>query len=211
MAIEYVGIRFIRPLVVFLVAAVLVGGAIVLIGETLLNVHDAHFTSELKRKELWLGVGLTVGILAIASFLATRPKDSLGPLDDDVAIGSKPMRGEISASVANPYLTQGAPGVVADIAPGYTLNARNGEFAQVVDVLQSVEDVGSRQRTLIFARGLHGVSDELWIPIEAVTAVFPDTQTAYLAVSGDESESLGWNLPPASFSRIERPKETPLY
>lgn len=211
MAIEYVGVRFIRPLLVLLVAAAVVAGLIVLIGETLLNVHDAHFSSELERKELWLGVGITVGILLVASFLATRPKGSLGPLDSDVAIGSKPMRGELSASVANPYLTQGTPGVAADIGPGYTLNARNGQFAQVIDVLQNVEDTGSRQRTLIFARGLHGVSDELWIPIEAVTAVFPETRTAYLAVSGDESESLGWNLPPASFSRIERPKETPLY
>ena len=211
MAIEYVGVRFIRPLLIFLLAVAIVAGAIILIGEGLLNLHDTSVTTELKRKELWVGVGLAVGILALASFLASRPADSLGPLDDEVAVGSKPMRGELVLTVSNPYLSSGERGTVSDLAPGFMLRARNGEFAQVIDVLQSVEDVGSVNRTLIYARGLHGVADEVWVPIEAVTAVFPDVKTAYLAVAGDETESLGWNLAPASFSRLERQKETPLY
>ena len=147
----------------------------------------------------------------MASLLASRPKDSLGPLDDEVAIGSKPMRGEISEHISNPYLANGLPGTVADLAPGYTLYARNGALAQVVDILRSVEDIGSTHRTLLFCRGLHGVADELWIPIEAVTTVFPESRSAFLAIAGDEAETFGWNRPPLSFSRTERPKETPLY
>ncbi|MGD9714734.1 MAG: hypothetical protein AB7V46_22135 [Thermomicrobiales bacterium] len=211
MAIEYVSVRFIRPLVVLVLAALLVGGAIVLIGETLLSIHDAHMSSELRRKELWVGVALAVGILSVASFLASRPAGSLGPLDKEVAIGGKPMRGELTAEVVNPYVKNGAPGTIADLAPGYTLYARNGALAQVIDMLRSVEDIGSVHRTLLFSRGLHGVADELWIPVEAVTTVFPETQIAYLAVAGDETEALGWDRPPSSFSRLERPKETPLY
>ncbi|MEZ4498739.1 MAG: hypothetical protein R2839_01475 [Thermomicrobiales bacterium] len=211
MAIEYVSVRFIRPLLVSLLAVVLVAGLIVLIGESLLHLFDGDVTSELKRKELWLGIGLTVGILAVAALLNSRPAGALGPLDKEVAIGGKPMRGELVGAVTNLAERHGPAGTIADLAPGYTLYARNGVLAQVGDILKSVEDVGSVHRTLIYGRGLHGVESDLWIPVEAVSAVYPQTQSAFLAVAGDEIEALGWNRPPASFSRTERPKETPLY
>ncbi|MEZ4505167.1 MAG: hypothetical protein R2848_04680 [Thermomicrobiales bacterium] len=50
-------------------------------------------------------------------------------------------------------------GTVADLAPGYTLYARNGAFAETIDVMKSVEDVGGIQRTLIYAKGLYGGQD----------------------------------------------------
>ncbi|MBX3070620.1 MAG: hypothetical protein KF883_09010 [Thermomicrobiales bacterium] len=211
MAIEYVSVRWIRPVLVCLLAFLVTGGLIVLIGESLLNAYDGDVTSELKRRELWLGVGLTVGILAVAALLNSRPAGALGPLDKEVAIGGKPMRGELVGVAANLTERHGPAGTVADLVPGYTLYARNGALAEVGDILKSVEDVGSVQRTLIYGRGLHGAAADLWIPVEAITAVYPKTRSAFLAVAGDETESLGWNRPPASFSRIERPKETPLY
>lgn len=211
MAIEYVSVRLIRPLLVCLLAILITAGLIVLIGETLLNVHDVDITSEFKRKELWLGVGLTVGILAVAGFLFSRPTGALGPLDKEVAVGDKPMRGELVGAVSNVEERNGPAGTIEDIGLGFTLYARNGALAEVGDVLRSVEDIGSTNRTLIYARGLHGADDDLWIPVEAVTNVYPQTRSAFLAVAGDEIESLGWNRPPASFGRVERPKETPLY
>ncbi len=211
MAIEYIGVRLIRPVLVTATAVAIVAGLIILIGETLLNVHDTSVTSELKRVELWVGVGLTVGILAVATFLATRPAGALGPIDKEVAIGSKPMRGELSTVVTDPRLRHGEPGTRADLAAGFTLYARNGALATLIEVMTGVEDIGDVQRTLLFARGLHGAPDELWIPIEAVSSVYPETRTAYLAIAGDETEALGWNKPPLSFMRTARPKETPLY
>lgn len=211
MAIEYIGVRLIRPVLVSLAAVAIVAGLILLIGESLLNLHDTSVTSELKRTELWVGVAITVGILAIAAFLSTRPVGALGPIDKEVAIGGKPMRGELSEVVIDSRLRHGKPGTRADLAPGYTLYARNGALATAVEVMSGVEDIGGVQRSLIFAKGLHGAADELWIPVEAVSTVFPETQTAFLAIGGDETEALGWTKPPASFSRTARPQETPLY
>ena len=196
---------------VAILAAALTGILIFSIGHLLLYFHDAEITEELERKELWIGLVLTVGILGVASFLASRPQGALGPLDRAVAIGKTPMSGEINLAPIPLSAKYGPEGTVADITNGYTLYARNGALAETIDVLQSVEDIGGVRRTLIYAKGLYGAQDELWIPIEAVSGVYPDTRSAFLAIAGDEAETFGWNRPPASFSRRERPKETPLY
>jgi hypothetical protein len=208
---KYVAIRLIRPAIIAILAAALTGILIFSIGHLLLYFHDEAISNEVDRKELWIGLILTVGILAVASFLASRPQGALGPLDRAVAIGKTPMAGEISLAPIPLSAKYGPEGTVADITNGYTLYARNGALAETIDVLKSVEDIGGVQRTLIYAKGLYGAQDELWIPIEAVSAVYPDTRSAFLAIAGDEAETFGWNRPPASFLRRERPKETPLY
>ncbi len=207
----YINVKFIRPTVFALTAIVIVGAIIIGIGELLLNVHDDEWSKEYLRPELWLGVGLTVGILGLAYFLMSRPAGALGPLDDEVAIGSKPITSEYSLTPVDPYARHGEPGTLADLQAGYTVYARNGGLAEISDVLNSVEDIGSKQRTLLYGRGLHGAPSEVWIPIEAVTTVYPETRSVFLAIAGDEIEALGWNRPPASFVRQERPTETPLY
>ena len=208
---RYIAVRWIRPASVAIVAALLTGFGIYLIGHLLLRMSDHSVTQELQRKELWIGLALTVGILAIASFLASRPAGALGPLDRPVAIGKTPISGELNSATIPLTAKYGAEGTVADLAQGYTLYARNGAFAEIIDVMKSVEDIGGVQRTLIYAKGLYGGQTELWIPIEAVSGVYPESSSAFLAIAGDEAETFGWNRPPLSFSRTERPKETPLY
>ena len=208
---RYIAVRWIRPASVAIVAALLTGFGIYLIGHLLLRMSDHSVTQELQRKELWIGLALTVGILAIASFLASRPAGALGPLDRPVAIGKTPISGELNSASIPLTAKYGAEGTVADLAQGYTLYARNGAFAEIIDVMKSVEDIGGVQRTLIYAKGLYGGQTELWIPIEAVSGVYPESSSAFLAIAGDEAETFGWNRPPLSFSRTERPKETPLY
>lgn len=208
---KYVAVRWIRPALIAILAAALTGILIFSVGHLLLHFHNPEVSDEFRRKELWVGLGLTIGILAVASFLATRPAGSLGPLDKPVAIGKAPMVGELSLAPIPLSAKYGPEGDISDIAPGYTLYARNGALAETIQVLKSVEDIGGVQRTLIYAKGLYGAQDELWIPIEAVSGVYPDTRSAFLAIAGDEAETFGWNRPPASFSRKERVKETPLY
>jgi hypothetical protein len=187
------------------------GAGIYLIGHLLLRMSDHSVSDELQRKELWVGLALTIGILTIASLLASRPAGALGPIDKPVAIGKSPMVGELDLSPIPLTAKYGAEGTVADLAEGYTLYARSGAFADVIDVMKSAEDIGGIQRTLIYAKGLYGGKSELWIPIEAVSGVYPESRSAFLAIAGDEAETFGWNRPPLSFSRVERPKETPLY
>ena len=200
-----------RPALVGITAAAITGFGIFLIGHLLLRFADHSVSQELERKELWIGLALTIGILAVASFFATRPAGALGPLDKPVAIGKTPMAGELDLSPIPLSAKYGQEGTVADLVAGYTLYARNGGFAETIEILRSVEDVGGVQRTLIYAKGLYGAQDELWIPIEAVSGVYPESRSAFLAIAGDEAETFGWNRPPLSFSRTERPKETPLY
>ncbi len=91
--VRYVAVRWIRPATIAIIAAVLTGLLIFGIGHLLLHFADHTVTEELERKELWIGLVLTVGILAIASFLASRPQGALGPLDRQVAIGKTPDGG----------------------------------------------------------------------------------------------------------------------
>jgi hypothetical protein len=212
---DYINVKFIRPAAFALLAAITAAALIFCIGNLLLWASDHSITEEVRRKELWIGVALSLGILAVAGFLATRPVGALGPLDQPVAIGSEPITGDVAAARGLGPIPRtanyGPEGSLSDIAPGFTLYARNGALADVIDVLQSVEDIGEVQRTLIYAKGLYGAEKELWIPIEAVSGVYPNTRLVFLAISGDEIEAYGWHRPPASFVRAERPKETPLY
>jgi hypothetical protein len=212
---DYINVKFIRPAIFAVLGAVTAAALIFCIGELLLWAFDHSITEEARRKELWIGVGLALAILAVAGLLATRPAGALGPLDRPVAIGSAPISGVVTSSWRLGPVPRtakyGAEGTISDLASGFTLYARNGALADVIDILQSVEDIGQVQRTLIYAKGLYGAQHELWIPIEAVSAVYPDTRSAFLAIGGDEIEHYGWHRPPASFVRAERPKETPLY
>jgi hypothetical protein len=68
-------------------------------------------------------------------------------------------------------------------------------------MLPGATDFGKRFAGFIYAEGLSGASDELWIPVEAVMSVYPETRSALLAIKGDETEYFGWNEPPESLRR----------
>lgn len=203
------GRRIIQPLVVplgiFVVAAII----IIAIGETLIGLFE-HGRPELERPELYFATILALLILGVCAFLATRPEGSLGPLDRDIAIGSKPMFAPVLPPV-DFAARNGPAGTIADLAPGFVLYARSGALANVVDVLKGVEEHGRVRSGLIYAQGVRGASDELWIPVEAVSAVYPETRSAFLAIKGDETEAFGWNRPPMSFSRQARPEGPKLH
>ena len=82
---------------------------------------------------------------------------------------------------APPAMRRGMPGTVADVREGFTL----------------------------YASGLHGANEEMWIPVEAVMSVWPETGTVFLAAKGDEMEHFGWNRPPASFRRTDAGHRAP--
>lgn len=200
---------FVRPVVFFVFAIVVVVTVVVLIGNTLLNAYDPDFTSELARPELYVATGLALAVIFIGGFLATRPAGSLGIFDHPIVLGTKSM----FAPEPPPYdvrIRQGAQGTVEDIREGFVLYAQNGPLARVLAVLPADAEYGRRRRGLIYASGLYGASSELWIPIEAVFAVYPDSSAVMLAAKGDETEHFGWNRPPESFRRdAVRPHQPP--
>lgn len=193
--------KLIDPFVIPLVIIAITWFLLMLIGETFLNVFQpGQEVDRIDRPELWIGVGITVGVIALMAFLATRPAGATGPLEKDVVIGSRPFGAKPMPPVDS-SVRSGAPGTISDIDAGYTLYASSGALARVRGLLPGGVDYGKRFAGFIYAEGMNGVSDELWIPVEAVTAVYPATRSAFLAIKGDETEAFGWDTPPETVSR----------
>ncbi|HQY31479.1 MAG TPA: hypothetical protein PK691_09335 [Thermomicrobiales bacterium] len=179
---------------------------IVLVGEVLLNVVDHSASSEFRRPELWVGTFLTIGIIALAALIVSRPAGSLGKLDEPVAIGSRPLLADPLPPV-DVLARRGPLGSTADIEPGYVLYARNGQLGIAREMLRDVPaEVGYLRQGFVYVQGVHGANDQMWIPLEAVSAVYPETRSAFLAIAGDEMEAYGWQNPPASFN-LNRTRE----
>ena len=205
-----IGRNIIRPIVFPIVAFIFVAFFIIALGEILLNLFESGL-AEFERKELWFGVIWGLLIIGVAALLV-RPSHVKGArkgvLDKEVVIGHKSMFIDTAPPIA-PGSRTGEKGGVRDIAEGYTLYARSGEFAKVIGVLPGGTESGRSFRGYIYAQGVRGASSELWIPIEAVLDVYPETESAFLAIMGDETEAFGWNKPPISFNRAQVVKELP--
>jgi hypothetical protein len=198
--------QFIRPTVVPLLATALALGLIVGIGKTLLALFE-HGKPELERLELLAATAGALAILGLGGLIATLP-GKLGKIDEPVAVGDRPMFAPPLPPVE--VQTRNGPlGTVEDIKPGDAIYAQSGQLAKVIGMLPGGEEYGQRYKGYIYAEGVFGATDELWIPVEAVIAVYPETHSVFLAIKGDETETYGWNLPPASFRRTPREPEPP--
>ena len=185
-------------------------GIIIAVGKTLLGVYE-HGKPEIERLDLYIAVGGALLILSGSAFLATRPAGTLGPLDRELAIGKRPLLAEPLPTV-DVQARRGPLGTTDDIARGYALYARNGQLAVAQDLLKDVQgEVAHLRRGFIYAQGVFGANDQMWIPIEAVSAVYPETRSAFLAIAGDEIEAYGWQKPPAVFNLGRNDTEQRLY
>lgn len=200
--------HLVTPAAVFIGVAIVVAAIIIGIGETLLRLHHEDGSSELQRPELWVAFGAALVILGGCAFLATRPQGSLGVLDRDLAVGPRPMFAPDPPPI-DISMRRGPVGTVTDIREGFTLYARSGPLARVIGMLPGEEEYGRRRRGIIYASGLYGASDELWIPVEAILTVYPETRSVFLAIKGDETEHFGWNRPPESFRRTPQTSHIP--
>jgi len=205
-----------RPAFVFLLVGAVVAAIILFIGNLLLALHPSveegvhvaytlpdlsTMREEFLRPDLMAAFLLSLAILVVCAVLA-RPRTEPGFLDREVAVGEKSMFAPVAPPETDLEGTQRGPrGTWGDLAPGFTLYAQNGPLAKVVAVLPGESEYGRVRRGLIYGSGLFGANEEMWIPVEAVYAVFPETGSAFLAAKGDEIEHFGWNRPPASFRR----------
>lgn len=193
----------IRPIVVPVLGFALAALCIITIGETLLRLYNHSLAEELRRRELWFGVLLAVAILGIGAALVLKPSNPRKPglLDREVVIGKRPMFAENDVTPVQSDLRTGDRGVVADITEGYRLFARSGEIARVIGQVPGGTEGGRTFKGYLYAEGVRGGTRELWIPIEAVLDVFPESNSAFLAIMGDEAEAFGWDKAPQSFNR----------
>lgn len=176
-----------------------IGILITLIGRSFISVYQGGNPDRLDRPELWIGIGILVGVITIMGILSRQPEDA-GILGKEVAIGSTGMWDDALPPV-DAAAKHGERGTTADIAEGYKLYAASGQLAVANGVLPGGSDFGRRYSGMIYAQGVKSASKELWIPFEAVTAVYPETRSAFLAINGDETEFLGWTSPPEGMTR----------
>lgn len=198
---DYIKRHFIEPVVMPIAIIAILVAVIIAIGEVVLAIFvPGEEVDRIDRPELWFALGLALVFLFGCAFLYTRPKGTLGPFDTEVPMGSRGIFEEPAPRI-DKSVRQGPQGTIADITEGYTLYAANGALAEVNGVLSGATDSGRQYTGLIYASGLSGASDELWIPVEAVMSVYPETKAALLAIKGDETEFYGWNIPPESMRR----------
>lgn len=198
---DYIKRHLIDPFVMPIVIVGMLAVIVITVGETLLSLFQPGETKDrLDRPELWFALGLATLIIFGFWFLYSRPNGTLGAVDRDIAIGSRGIFEEPQPRYA-PTIQVGERGTIADIAEGYVLYAGNGPLAEVRGVLPGATDYGKRFQGFIYANGLTGASDELWIPVEAVMSVYPESKAAFLAIKGDETEHFGWHTPPESMRR----------
>lgn len=198
---EQIKRHLVDPAVIAVGAVIVTGAIIVTIGNILLSLYKEYKgIDSFDRYELWFALGLALVIIAVGAIITSRPKSGHDPLDKEIVLGHREFFQEPLPPVSAIART-GPEGTVSDITDGYTLYATNGALATAKGLLPGANDYGRKFSGFIYAHGLHGASDELWIPVEAVTDVYPETKSAFLAVKGDETEFFGWNHPPESLQR----------
>ena len=184
---------------------------VVFVGESLLSLVDTSADKEYQRPELWIATAAALAILGTCAFLATRPPGSLGKLDQELAIGKRPLLAEPLPPV-DVLARRGPLGTTDDISNGYVLYARNGQIGIARELLKDVKgEVGHLRKGFLYAQGVKGANDQMWIPLEAVSAVYPETRSAFIAIAGDEIEAYGWQNPPSSFNLNRKTEEYKLY
>jgi hypothetical protein len=205
------GRHVIRPVIVPVLGFVVAAAIIITIGEIFLHFYDHGLEDELRRREIWFGTLLALAFLGLGAAIVMTKGDSgkQGVLDREVVIGSEPMFASNQVTPVDARLRAGNRGDVADITEGYRLFARSGELGRVLGQVPGGTEGGRTFKGYLYAEGVRGNARELWIPIEAVLDVFPDTRSAFLAIQGDEAEALGWDLPPQSFNRALIVNEPP--
>ncbi len=198
--VPYVKRWLLAPAVIPIGVSAVVAFLIIGIGETLLSLVDPDAKKDsIARPELLFALALSIIFLAICAYVATRPKGSTGALEADRVIG-----GPFLAPPPPPLdvrMRAGREGTINDVVEGYTLYARNGPLAKVLGIVPGSEEYGRRFSGYLYATGLYGASAEMWVPYEAVIAVYPETRSAFLSIKGDETEHFGWTSPPLSVSR----------
>jgi len=203
----------IRPVAIFVGVTVVVVGIILAIGNALLGLHPheiipGNFRSEWVRQDLIAAVVAALAVLLVCSWLA-KPKAGPDVLDKDLVLGHTDFWDTSSLGPMRAKDFSGPMGTAKDIAPGYKVFAQAGQLGTVLGMLPGEEEFGKRRRGLIYVKGAYGANEEMWIPVEAVMGVWPETQSVLLAAKGDEMEHFGWTLPPESFRRGQELHEAP--
>jgi hypothetical protein len=190
------GKLFLRPIILLVIVFAFAVGWVVGYGEWLLAVVDPSVDRDsFARPEIWVAVGSAAVIVIGAGLIAYSPPGRFAFLEQRKLVGREPiftLPPPGPAAVAR----HGATGSVGQIGGGYTLFLRDQPLAYVVGTVPGRRGQGG----FLYAAGFEGNARQIWVPVEAVAEVYPDSQSAFLTARGMNPNA--WTVMPESVKPV---------
>lgn len=185
------GKLFLVPIIMVAIVVVIVGAFIIGYGEALLHVHDASIAeTSFRRPEIWVAAVPSAIVVIGALVIAYSPAGWFGWLEKGMTVGRTPIFAPAGPNAAE-QARQGTTGTVDQVAPGYTLFVGDDPLGQVI---------GQTPGNYLYATGFHGGPRQLWIPHDAIDAVYPDSRAAFVRSRGGAIPA-SWASMPANLRR----------
>ena len=184
------GKLFLRPIIMVAIVVVIVAVVIIGYGEALWRAHEHNASiaeSSFRRPEIWIAAVPSAVVVIGALIIAYSPAGWFGWLEKGMTIGRTPIFAPTNPNAAQ-EARHGATGTVDQVAAGYTLFVGDDPLGQVI---------GQAPGNYLYATGFQGGPRQLWIPHDAIDAVYPDSKAAFVRSRGGAIPA-SWATMPAS-------------
>ena len=188
------GKLFLRPIILLIVVFAFAIGFVVGYGEWLLSVTDTSIDrNSFARREIWVAIIPSAIIVIVAGLIAYSPPGRFGFLERQQIIGKEPIFAPPPPGLAA-VSRSGTLGNVRQVQQGYTLFSGDVPIAYVIGTVPARRGEGG----YLYASGFEGNARQIWVPIDAVHEVYPDTRSAFLRMRGNDPAAYGWTTMPES-------------
>lgn len=192
------GKLFLRPILLLIVVFAFTVGFVVGYGEWLLSVADTSIDRDsFARREIWVAIIPSAIIVIGAGLIAYSPAGRFGFLERRQIIGKEPIFAPLPPGRAE-LARSGDTGNVRQITEGYTLFARDVPVGYVVGLIPARRGEGG----FLYATGFEGNARQVWVPVDAVREVYPETRSAFLGMRGNDPAAYGWTTMPESIKPV---------
>ncbi|HEV2529876.1 MAG TPA: hypothetical protein VGT61_15640 [Thermomicrobiales bacterium] len=192
------GKLFLRPLLITAIVAAAAIGYVVGYGEALLAVVDHSIEkNSLARPEIWVAVIPAAIIVILATLIAYSPAGRFGFLEKQTLFGKEPLFAP-AAPGPSVLAKRGVTGRASDVAAGWSLYANDVPLGRVVGIVPGRRGEGA----FLFTNGFAGQPRQIWVPMDAVNEVYPETRSAFLRMRGLDAAAYGWTTMPESVKPV---------
>ena len=192
------GKLFFRPIILLVIVFAFAVGFVVGYGEWLLAVTDPTIDrNSFARPELWIAIISGTVIVVVAGLIAYSPPGRFAFLERAQMIGKEPIFAPPPPGPAS-VARSGRTGSAAQITEGYTLFAKDTPLAYVIGTVPGRRGQGG----YLYAAGFDGNARQIWVPVDAVADVYPDTRSAFLTMRGTDPAAYGWTNMPESVKPV---------
>ena len=190
------GKLFLRPIILLVIVFSLAVGFVVGYGEWLLSATDSTIAKDsFARPEIWVAVISGAVIVLVAGLIAYSPAGRFAFLEQGKIVGKEPIF-EPPAPGPAAIARIGATGNIGQIDAGYTLFLRDEPLAYVVGTVPGRRGRGG----YLYATGFEGNARQIWVPVEAVADVYPDSRSVFLSARGMNAND--WTVMPESVKPV---------